>query len=104
MYSYISYLYAITITQSGQLECTPRWLLSMEETAQLLGVSRTMIWELSKHDDFPSFRIGRRVCIRVASLLAWISLKEQPEREPPVTPSAASKKKKNREAGNEKSP
>jgi excisionase family DNA binding protein len=75
-------LYHITITEAGRLECSPQWLLSMQEAAQLLGISRTMLWELAKHDDFPLFHINRRAFVRVTSLLEWIRKKEHPEREP----------------------
>ncbi|HET8852614.1 MAG TPA: helix-turn-helix domain-containing protein, partial [Ktedonobacteraceae bacterium] len=74
-------LYHITITEAGRLECTPRWLLSLPEVAQLLGISRSTIWVLSKQDDFPIFHINRRACIRVESLLNWIRTKEHPELE-----------------------
>jgi predicted DNA-binding transcriptional regulator AlpA len=86
-------LYHITITDSGRLECTPHWLLSMEETAQLLGIGRTLLWELSKQDDFPVFHIQRRAFVRVESLLAWIRLKEHPEAEPPTSVIASPKRK-----------
>lgn len=67
-------------TESGRLECTPRWLLSMSEVAQLLGISRTLLWELAKEEDFPSIRLHTRQYVRVEALLAWIRAKEHPER------------------------
>lgn len=87
-------LYHITITESGRLECTPRWLLSMSEAAQLLGISRSFLWELAKEEDFPSFRLHNRQCIRVESLLAWIRAKEYPEREQSTQAPAAQKRKR----------
>lgn len=72
-------LYHIAITEAGRLECTPRWLLSMQETAQLLGISRATLWQLSKQEDFPVFHINRRTFVRVESLLAWIQAKEHPK-------------------------
>lgn len=87
-------LYYITITESGRLECSPRWLLSMQEVAQLLGISRAMIWELSKDGDFPVFRINRRVFVRVESLLGWIRAKEHPRPEQPAAIPASTKNKK----------
>jgi len=86
-------LYYITITQSGRLECTPRWLLSMREVTQLLGLSRSTLWELSKQGDFPDFHIGRRMFVDVEALLAWIRAKEHPEREQSSTLPASSKNK-----------
>jgi predicted DNA-binding transcriptional regulator AlpA len=84
-------LYRITVTESGRLECTPHWLLNMEEAAQLLGVSRTLLWELMKEEDFPSFCIHRRRYIRAQALLDWIRAKEQPEH---TTSTATSQKRK----------
>jgi predicted DNA-binding transcriptional regulator AlpA len=86
-------LYHITITESGRLECTPRWLLSMQEVTQLLVLSRSALWELSKQGDFPAFHIGKRRFVRVESLLAWIRAKEHPEREQPPTRPASPKNK-----------
>lgn len=86
-------LYHITITESGRLECTPRWLLSMREVVQLLGISRGTLWKLSKQDDFPVFHIGKCAFVSVESLLAWIRVKEHPEREQPPTLPASSKNK-----------
>jgi excisionase family DNA binding protein len=87
-------LYHITITEAGRLECTPRWLLSMSEAAQLLGISRTSLYELSKEDDFPAFRLQSRQYVRAESLLAWIRAKEHPERIQSVPTTAAQKRKR----------
>jgi predicted DNA-binding transcriptional regulator AlpA len=86
-------LYHITITESGRLECTPRWLLSMSEVAQLLGISRTLLWELTKEEDFPSIRLHNRQYVRVEALLTWIRAKERPERAQ-ATPTPAVQKRK----------
>ncbi|GER86529.1 hypothetical protein KDW_06910 [Dictyobacter vulcani] len=86
-------LYHITITESGRLECTPRWLLSMSEVAQLLGISRSFLWELAKEEGFPSFHIHNRQYVRIESLLAWIRTKEHPESEQ-STPVPKTQKKK----------
>jgi len=86
-------LYSITIIEAGRLECTPRWLLSMQEVTQLLGLSRATLWVLSKQDNFPVFHVGRRTLVSVEALLAWIRAKEQPERERSTTQPASSKTK-----------
>lgn len=88
-----SALYHITITESGRLECTPRWLLSMSEVAQLLGISRTFLWKLAKEEDFPSIRLHHRQYVRVEALLAWIRAKEHPERAQATPTSAAQRRK-----------
>lgn len=86
-------LYHITITESGRLECIPRWLLSMAEVAQLLGISRTLLWELAKEEGFPSIHLHSRQYVRVEALLAWIRAKEHPERAQ-ATPTPAAQKRK----------
>ena len=91
-------LYHITITESGRLECTPRWLLSMQEVAELLGISRTFLWALSKEEGFPSFHLHNRQYVRVESLLAWIRAKEHPEHEQLVSPRTKQQKKKSPKA------
>jgi excisionase family DNA binding protein len=78
-------LYSIAFTEAGRLEYTPLWLLSMREVTQLLGLSRSTLWELSKQNGFPAFHIGKRTFVSVESLLAWIRTKEHPEREQSAT-------------------
>ncbi|HEU5377041.1 MAG TPA: helix-turn-helix domain-containing protein [Ktedonobacteraceae bacterium] len=87
-------LYHITITEAGRLECTPRWLLSVSEAAELLGISRTSLYKLAKEGDFPMFHLNRRQYVRAESLLDWIRAKEHPERVPSVPMTAAQKRKK----------
>jgi predicted DNA-binding transcriptional regulator AlpA len=53
----------------------------MEETSQLLGISRAILWALAKQGDFPLFYIQKRVFVRIESLLEWIHMKEHPEAE-----------------------
>ena len=86
-------LYHITITEAGRLECTPRWLLSMSEAAELLGISRASLYKLAKEDDFPIFHLNSRQYVRAESLLAWIRAKEHPERVPSVPTTAGQKRK-----------
>ena len=60
---------------------------------QLLGLSRSTPWELSKQGDFPAFHIGRRMFVGVEALLIWIRAKEHPERDRSPTLPASSKNK-----------
>jgi excisionase family DNA binding protein len=87
-------LYHIMITEAGRLECTPRWLLSVSEAAELLGISRTSLYKLAKEDDFPFFHLNRRQYVRAESLLVWIRAKEHPERVPSVPTTATQKRKR----------
>lgn len=47
-------------------------VLTIEQVAQLLQISRTHAYELAHRADFPSFRLGR--CLRASRILlfAWI--------------------------------
>ena len=46
--------------------------VSAAEAARLLGVSRPTLYQYIGRDDFPSFRLGKRVLVSVAGLQAWI--------------------------------
>lgn len=45
--------------------------LNVSETASVLGVSRTVVYQLIKRRDFPSFKIGARTVIPRAALEEW---------------------------------
>lgn len=47
-------------------------LLSVRETAQLLGVSTANVYDMTHMDGFPSLRIGRRLKIKRRLLLEWL--------------------------------
>ncbi len=43
------------------------------EAAEALGgISLPTLYSLLRRDDFPSFRIGRRIMVSVAGLEAWV--------------------------------
>lgn len=46
--------------------------VSAEEAAKLLNVSRPTLYTLLNQDDFPSFRIGKRVLVSVSGLKDWV--------------------------------
>jgi excisionase family DNA binding protein len=51
--------------------------VSVEEMASMLGISRSVAYQLIKEKDFPSIRVGeRRVIIPVKSLEKWLEEKE----------------------------
>ena len=45
---------------------------SAPELAQLLGISRSAAYNLMHHEDFPSFRIGKRWLVRESCLHEWL--------------------------------
>ena len=52
---------------------TEKMTVSVEEMAALIGVSRSVAYQLVKEPDFPSIRVGgRRLIIPVKSLERWL--------------------------------
>lgn len=49
-----------------------RIILTVEETASLLGLGRTAAYEAVRKGQLPSRRLGRRVVIPVPALLEWL--------------------------------
>jgi excisionase family DNA binding protein len=59
-------------TTAANDEKPPRLTLSVEEAAQLLGLSRTSAYEAVHRGDLPAIRVGRRLLVprsRLAALL-----------------------------------
>lgn len=52
---------------------TNRATLTVDELKETLGISRTEAYALVKQDDFPSFRIGKKILISRQGLYQWIS-------------------------------
>ena len=46
--------------------------VSPQQAAELLGVSRTTIYELIRAESFPSFKCGNRRLISVKDLELWV--------------------------------
>ena len=46
--------------------------LSATEAAQVLGVSRTKVYELLRREDFPTIMLGGRRLINAARLQEWL--------------------------------
>jgi excisionase family DNA binding protein len=47
---------------------TDRLTLTVEEAGTLLGISRTLAYELVRRGEIPSLRLGRRVVVPVRAL------------------------------------
>lgn len=47
-------------------------MLSVTETATVLGISRTSAYELVKGNNFPSIKVGSRIVIPKGELQKWI--------------------------------
>ena len=46
--------------------------LSVEEAGQLLGLSRSVMYQLVRCEDFPAVHIGKRIIINAAKLQEWL--------------------------------
>ena len=45
-----------------------RLTLSIPEAAEVLGVSRPLVYQLVRRSDFPAFKVGNRILISSAQL------------------------------------
>ncbi len=59
----------------------PRLLLTVPETAQTLGIGRTLAWTLVRRGELPAVRIGRAVRVPVAAVESWIAERAKSGRE-----------------------
>lgn len=46
--------------------------LSISETAEVLGVSRPVVYQLTHRADFPAFKIGSRTVVSASKLREWV--------------------------------
>lgn len=45
---------------------------SVEEAAKILGISRSMAYQLVRSEGFPTVKIGRRLLVSVKGLERWV--------------------------------
>jgi excisionase family DNA binding protein len=48
--------------------------ISIQQTANLLGLGRTVAYEAARRGEFPTRRLGRRLMVPVPALLAWLEV------------------------------
>ena len=46
--------------------------LNITEVAEVLGVSRPLVYRLLHREDFPSFKVGNRTLVSRAALEQWV--------------------------------
>jgi excisionase family DNA binding protein len=68
--------------------------ITVDQAAEVLGLSRDSVYEGVKREQIPSLRIGRRILIPVAKFLEWLGAKNEtmvvvPDEPPELTPRAA---------------
>lgn len=56
----------------AQLEVRNKLTLSVDEAAQMLGLSRPRVMELAHSDGFPAFTVGKRILINAKGLAEWV--------------------------------
>lgn len=48
--------------------------ITVEQTAELLGLGRTAAYEAARRGEFPTRRLGRRIIVPVPALLEWLGV------------------------------
>ncbi|MGI8727760.1 MAG: helix-turn-helix domain-containing protein [Solirubrobacterales bacterium] len=48
--------------------------ITIEQTAQVLGLGRTAAYEAARRGEFPTRRLGRRIVVPVPALLDWLGV------------------------------
>ncbi len=51
--------------------------LSIDETADALGVSRPTVYNLLHRRDFPAFKVGGRTLVSAEGLQRWVALQAE---------------------------
>ncbi len=58
-----------------------RLTVSVEESAQMLGISRAFAYELVRKNEIPSIKLGRRLVVPLAALLRLL---QTPDADDPI--------------------
>ena len=56
---------------SGRYQIQEKVALNVSEAAEILGVSRTLVYQLIHREDFPAFKVGARTLIPRLKLEEW---------------------------------
>lgn len=56
-----------------------RLTISVSEAARRLGVSKTLMYTISKRSDFPAFQLGSRIVVSEQGLAAWVEAQAKKE-------------------------
>lgn len=59
--------------QDRTISLNEKLAYDVDETAAVLGLSRPVVYDLIRSEDFPSFKVGRRTLISADGLRAWIA-------------------------------
>ena len=61
----------------GQTQNNSEIILSREEAAKLLSISLVTLWDLTRKDKIPAFRIGNKVRYKKSDVLSALTQKNQ---------------------------
>lgn len=56
-------------------ELATKATISVEQTANVLGLGRTAAYEAARRGEFPTRRLGRRIIVPVPALLDWLGVR-----------------------------
>jgi excisionase family DNA binding protein len=70
-------LAAINKSFGGQNQNNSEIILSREEAAKLLSISLVTLWDLTRKDKIPAFRIGNKVRYKKSDVLNALTQKNQ---------------------------
>jgi len=59
-----------------------RLVVTITETAELLGISHGLAYELARAGHLPSLRLGRRLVVPRVALMAWLERTARAESPP----------------------
>ena len=68
--------FTFTFTFSYLANLPDRTTLTVDETAKVLGVSRSSAYEAVRRGEIPFRKIGRRVFVPVPLLLEWLGIQQ----------------------------
>lgn len=54
-----------------------KFVLSVEEVADILNISKDLAYTVFRRQDFPSMRIGKKLIVRADKFFAWTECKEE---------------------------
>lgn len=53
--------------------------ISVSEAARRLGISKSLMYTISRRSDFPAFQLGSRIVVSEQGLTAWVEAQAKKE-------------------------
>lgn len=70
-------------------DLSDRAVISVDEFARVIGISRTAAYDAAKRGEFPVRRLGRRLFVPVPALMEWFGLRPETEPASATTPGSS---------------